>query len=97
VIIEENESDRSDPEDEAKNIPSDVDARRVERDASPNSAFATPKLTPGLAKLVGASNLWYDVEECCYINELSARLGSSEKEGLTSTPSQEQSDSPPIL
>ncbi|KAF8847684.1 hypothetical protein BDZ45DRAFT_754641 [Acephala macrosclerotiorum] len=91
VILDDNDSNEAGAVDEAEGTSGDVDAVRIERDASPHNTFATSELASGPTKSIDASGPWYDVEEGCYIKEPAPGLGPCEQQRVPSAPAQARS------
>jgi hypothetical protein len=97
ILDNDDDLDEADARDEAEGASSDVDTRRIERDASLHNTFATSELASAPTESIDASGLWYDVKEGRYIEEPAPGLGSCEQHSVPSAPAQAQPQTPLIL
>jgi hypothetical protein len=76
MILNDDDSDKACAGDEAEGAISDVDTRRVERDASLYNTLVTSELVLEPVKSIDASCSWDNAENGCYINRPAPGLGS---------------------
>ena len=90
MILDDDNSYKACARDEAEGAISDVDTRRIERDASPHNTLITSELVLEPAKPIDASGPWDDAEDSCYIDGPAPGLRSCEQQDVVSAPTQDQ-------